>query len=90
MGGLPDFVIVVFFSALAVSFLIFLLLRRFMLWYFQIDRRIELLEDIKKAVTGEKEVETWKCPKCNHMVSARHPACIYCGEIIDNSIFAAG
>jgi hypothetical protein len=28
-----------------------------------------------------------KCPNCNRTVSGRHPACMYCGEIIDQSVF---
>ena len=28
-----------------------------------------------------------ECPKCHRMVSSRHPACLYCGEIIDSSVF---
>ena len=27
------------------------------------------------------------CPKCNRAVSARHSTCIYCGQIIDDSVF---
>ncbi len=29
-----------------------------------------------------------KCPKCNRPVSARHSACIYCGEVLDESVFS--
>ena len=28
-----------------------------------------------------------QCPKCNRNVGPRHPACLYCGEVIDDSIF---
>lgn len=27
------------------------------------------------------------CPDCGRKVSARHPACIYCGTVIDTSVF---
>lgn len=27
------------------------------------------------------------CPKCNRTVSARHATCLYCGQIIDDSVF---
>jgi len=29
-----------------------------------------------------------KCPQCNRMVSPRHAACIYCGHIMDDSVFS--
>ena len=28
-----------------------------------------------------------KCPNCKRPVSPRHSACLYCGQIIDDSIF---
>ncbi len=28
-----------------------------------------------------------RCPDCGHTVSSRHPACIYCGRVIDMSVF---
>ncbi len=28
-----------------------------------------------------------ECPQCHRMVSPRHPACIYCGQIINDSVF---
>ena len=31
--------------------------------------------------------EPIKCPKCKRPVSSRHPACIYCGHEIDDSVF---
>ena len=29
-----------------------------------------------------------KCPQCNRMVSYRHAACLYCGHIMDDSVFS--
>ena len=29
-----------------------------------------------------------KCPQCNRMVSPRHAACLYCGHIMDDSVFS--
>ena len=29
-----------------------------------------------------------KCPQCNRMVSHRHAACLYCGHIMDDSVFS--
>ena len=29
-----------------------------------------------------------ECPNCRRKVSPRHPACIYCGQVIDQSVFS--
>ena len=29
-----------------------------------------------------------KCPQCNRTVSHRHAACLYCGHIMDDSVFS--
>jgi hypothetical protein len=29
-----------------------------------------------------------ECPYCKHMVAPRHPACLYCGQVIDSSAFS--
>lgn len=36
---------------------------------------------------GKNQRQVVECPKCNRKVSPRHQACIYCGEIIDDSVF---
>jgi len=36
---------------------------------------------------GKNQRKASKCPNCNHMVSSRHPACLYCGQIMDTSVF---
>ncbi|MCF7975190.1 MAG: zinc ribbon domain-containing protein [Phycisphaerae bacterium] len=38
-------------------------------------------------VDGKNQRKASKCPKCDHMVSSRHPACLYCGQVMDSSIF---
>jgi hypothetical protein len=47
---------------------------------YEIDMRDGVLD-------GTNQRKPTKCPNCNHMVSARHPACIYCGCIMDKSVF---
>jgi ribosomal protein L32 len=34
-----------------------------------------------------REGTSKECPKCHHMIAPHHPICIYCGQVIDNSIF---
>lgn len=36
---------------------------------------------------GKNQRKASKCPECDHMVSSRHPACLYCGHVMDSSIF---
>lgn len=40
------------------------------------------------TLDGKNQRKAVECPNCRHMVSARHPACLYCGEVIDNSVFS--
>ena len=47
---------------------------------YQIDMRDGQLD-------GRNQRGPARCPECNRTVSARHPACIYCGTIIDQSVF---
>ena len=39
------------------------------------------------VLDGKNQRKAVKCPDCGHTVSARHPACIYCGRVIDTSVF---
>lgn len=39
---------------------------------------------------GKNQRRAAKCPQCNRTVSARHPVCLYCGKIIDDSVFRLG
>jgi hypothetical protein len=34
-----------------------------------------------------RESTSKECPKCHHIIAPRHPVCIYCGQLIDSSIF---
>lgn len=47
---------------------------------YEIDMRDGVFDgkNVRKAVA---------CPDCGRKVSARHPACIYCGTVIDTSVF---
>ena len=48
---------------------------------YEIDMRDGVLD-------GKNKRKAQKCPDCEHMVSARHPACIYCGKVMDESFFS--
>lgn len=37
---------------------------------------------------GKNQRKIATCPNCHRKVSPRHPACIYCGHIIDTSVFS--
>ena len=47
---------------------------------YEIDMRDGILD-------GKNQRKAIECPECGHMVSPRHPACIYCGQVIDDSVF---
>jgi len=38
-------------------------------------------------IDGKNQRKAVPCPKCRRKVSPRHQACIYCGEIVDDSVF---
>jgi ribosomal protein S27AE len=37
---------------------------------------------------GKNQRKAIACPRCGRMVSARHRACLYCGQVIDTSAFS--
>ena len=39
------------------------------------------------VLDGKNQRKAVECPDCGHTVSSRHPACIYCGRVIDTSVF---
>ena len=47
---------------------------------YEVDMRDGVLD-------GKNQRKASECPDCGHMVSARHPACIYCGKVMDQSVF---
>ena len=42
------------------------------------------------TLDGKNQRKAVECPSCHHMVSSRHPACLYCGKVIDDSVFSMG
>jgi hypothetical protein len=48
---------------------------------YEVDMRDGVLD-------GKNQRNSVKCPNCDHTVSPRHPACIYCGQVIDDSVFS--
>ena len=50
---------------------------------YEVDMRDGVLD-------GKNQRKASQCPDCEHMVSARHPACIYCGKVMDESVFTMG
>lgn len=47
---------------------------------YEVDMRDGVLD-------GKNQRQAVECPNCRHMVSSRHAACLYCGQIIDDSVF---
>ena len=47
---------------------------------YEVDMRDGVLD-------GKNQRKAVECPDCGHTVSSRHPACIYCGRVIDTSVF---
>ena len=41
-------------------------------------------------IDGKNQRKVVECPKCQRKVSPRHPTCIYCGHIVDDTVFAMG
>lgn len=48
---------------------------------YEVDMRDGVLD-------GKNQRKSVDCPDCGHTVSPRHPACIYCGKVIDVSVFS--
>ena len=48
---------------------------------YEVDMRDGVLD-------GKNQRQSAKCPNCHHTVSGRHAACIYCGQVMDESVFA--
>ena len=47
---------------------------------YEVDMRDGVLD-------GKNQRKAVECSDCGHTVSSRHPACIYCGRVIDTSVF---
>ncbi len=50
---------------------------------YEVDMRDGVLD-------GKNQRSIVECPGCNRSVSPRHPACLYCGQVIDDSVFKMG
>ncbi len=37
---------------------------------------------------GKNQRKAQECPQCGRRVSRRHASCIYCGQVIDTSVFS--
>ena len=40
------------------------------------------------VLDGKNQRSATDCPACDRKVSGRHGACLYCGEVIGNSVFS--
>jgi uncharacterized paraquat-inducible protein A len=68
------------FVTILVTTALILVLRKVVLWYYKIDRMVELLEDIKSALTSQSKTEdTWACPKCKVVNPNDVYKCTGCG-----------
>jgi hypothetical protein len=38
-------------------------------------------------IDGKNQRSVVECPKCKRKVAPKHATCLYCGQIIDNSVF---
>ncbi len=47
---------------------------------YEIDMRDGVLD-------GQNQAKVRDCPSCHRPVSGRHGACLYCGHILDESVF---
>ena len=47
---------------------------------YEIDMRDGVLD-------GQNQVQVRDCPNCHRPVSGRHGACLYCGQVVDESVF---
>ncbi len=41
-------------------------------------------------IDGKNERKAVQCPNCKHTVSPRHTSCLYCGQVIDDTVFRLG
>ena len=54
----------------------------------QLHEKIYEVDMRDGALDGKNQRKAVECPNCGHMVSARHPSCLYCGRVIDESAFS--
>ena len=53
-----------------------------------LHRKLHEVDMRDGVLDGKNQRKAVECPDCGHTVSSRHPACIYCGRVIDTSVFS--
>lgn len=85
-----------FILALVISFIIFLILRELMCWYYKINKIVSLLEEISSRLSGVRishegiataeskiEGQTISCANCGKPISLGDKFCPYCGTALN-------
>lgn len=67
------------------------------LWELLMERSGLTVEDLHKklyeidmrdgALDGKNQRKSVECHNCGRMVGSRHSTCLYCGQVIDDSVF---
>lgn len=55
-------------------------------------QKLNLTDDMLRTELSKVDLrdgQTKKCPQCHHLNASRHPGCIYCGHVIDDSVFTS-
>jgi hypothetical protein len=52
-----------------------------------LQKKIHEIDMRDGVLDGKNKRQAVACPDCGRKVSPRHPACIYCGKVIDTSVF---
>ena len=52
-----------------------------------LHRKIYEIDMRDSECDGKNQRKAVECPDCGRKVSSRHAACIYCGRVIDTSVF---
>jgi hypothetical protein len=52
-----------------------------------LHKKIHEIDMRDGVLDGKNQRQAVECPDCGRKVSPRHPACIYCGRVIDTSAF---
>lgn len=85
----------IYILALVVGFIIFLILRELMCWYYKINKIVSLLEEISSKLgrarltreeivsVGQKnEEQSVSCANCGKPISPEDKFCPYCGTAL--------
>jgi len=78
-------------KSLLISEVLWELLREEHGWTDQkLFKKLEEVDLRDGALDNKNQRKATPCPDCGRAVSHRHPACLYCGCVIDISPFTAG